>query len=357
MEKRLNTIFYSYDTAAGLSGDKKLIYNEYRRLHPNDKEITLRKVQEYLSLQEIYTLHRNSRKIIPRNLIFAGKMGFLFAGDLIDFGEYIEHNNGMRYIFVIIDCFSKLAFAEPMKTKSAVETLLTFRKMLSRFPIKPSAISLDFGTEYWNKLFIAFMKQEHIHMYGVAGVTKNSIIERFIRTIKTKIYRIFDLKRNRTWVNILSKVILGYNNTFHSAIGMSPNKVNKFNEYEVYRKLYSGQELKKKPKLKTGDVVRIGLARGPFAKTFEQSYSRAVYIISKGPYFPRRGYLPMYKLTETDGEKITGGFYEYELLLVDKKKFLDNYDFPIEKVLKKRGGRSFVKFLGYPTRMNAWVTL
>ena len=95
MDKRLDSIFYNFDAPAGLSGDAKQIYRQYKIQFPQNT-ITLNQVQEYLNRQEVYSLHRNARKTIPRNRVFVPYLYYQVCADLIDFQEYRKYNKNYR---------------------------------------------------------------------------------------------------------------------------------------------------------------------------------------------------------------------------------------------------------------------
>ena len=107
--------------------------------------------------------------------------------------------------------------------------------------------------------------------------------------------------------------------------------------------------------LRKGDIVRLNLNLGHLAKKYEQSWSRALYRVASEAHYTAGGPRPMYNVSELNGNMIQGRFYQEELLKVDKETFLDEYDFPIEKVVEKGRKESKVKWLGYPTTYNSWV--
>ena len=107
--------------------------------------------------------------------------------------------------------------------------------------------------------------------------------------------------------------------------------------------------------LKKGDIVRLNLNIGPLAKKYEQAWSRALYRVTSNAHYNVGGPRPMYEVSELNGQKLLGRFYPEELLKVDKTTFLDEYDFPIEKVVEKGKKQSKVKWLGYSKDYNSLV--
>ena len=114
--------------------------------------------------------------------------------------------------------------------------------------------------------------------------------------------------------------------------------------------------MKKEPaRLRKGDIVRMNLNLGPLAKKYEQSWSRALYRVASDAHYNIGGSRPMYEVSELNGTPIKGRFYPEEVLKVDKQTFIDEYDFPIEKVVEKGKKTSKVKWLGYSKDHNSWV--
>ena len=138
---------------------------------------------------------------------------------------------------------------------------------------------------------------------------------------------------------------------------MPPASVNGKNYLQVHDRLYKKiiNTPKKKPKLQAGDLVRLNLMLSPFAKKYEIKYSRAVFLIKNNAQYTKNGIYPMYRVTELDGTTLPGKYYEHELLKIPRKHFLEEYEFPIEKVLARKKNKSFVKFLGYSEKYNEWV--
>ena len=108
---------------------------------------------------------------------------------------------------------------------------------------------------------------------------------------------------------------------------------------------YSKDSNKKDPKFKIGDHVRTSKNKISFAKGYIPSCSEEVFVISK-----IKNTVPWtYIISDMNGEEITGSFYENELKKSNQKEFR------IEKVLKRKGGKLYVKWKGYDNRFNSWI--
>ena len=359
MEKHLKDIYFNLGEAGAFSGGTDVLMRAFRKKYPKSN-ISKKMVQNFLNHEVSYSLHRNARRNFKRNKIYVSGLNSQWCLDLADLGAYSKKNRGFRYILVVMDVFSRYAYAEPLKKKNSRETLAGFKKIVERSGATPTLLQSDMGTEFTNPLFQAYLKSKKIRFFISQGVKKNSICERAIRSIKERLHRYFDVTHDRKWVSILEQLIKSYNKSHHRSIGMAPENVNFYNSKEVYERLYGKRAKRERAKLKKGDYVRMSRLLRFTDKSFENRWTRALYKVARGPFYPQHGERPMYEIEEIDtNEKIPGTFYEDELLYVDKKTFFDDFIFPIEKRIRyrtKNGIREvYVKWLGYNSY--GWVPL
>ena len=135
----------------------------------------------------------------------------------------------------------------------------------------------------------------------------NAICERAARTLKSKLYRYFDANHTRVWYNVLQLLMKSYNTTFNRSLGMSPSAVNIDNYEHVYKKLYGTHGVRTPPKLSIGNIVRLSRLLNFTSKAYENQFSRALYIITKGPFYTLKGVLPMYKIKQIGSDAPTPG--------------------------------------------------
>ena len=160
-------------------------------------------------------------------------------------------------------------------------------------------------------------------------------------------FKYFTANSTRRYIDILDEMVSNYNDTRHSSIKMTPSKASlKVNEKTVWMNLY-GDEISEpiKPKFSVGDKVRITKKKNIFEKGYTPRWTEEVFTVSGVQYT----YPPTYKIKDYNGEEIQGSFYEQELQKTTQEIFR------IEKVIRKRGKKSLVKWLGYPESFNSWV--
>ena len=157
---------------------------------------------------------------------------------------------------------------------------------------------------------------------------KSVIAERFIRTLKTKIYKYMTLISKNVYIDKLDDIVDDYNNIYHRAIKMKPIDVKDYTCIDLEKKINN-----KDCKFKIGDRVRISKYKNIFAKGYMPNWSEEVFIINK-----IKNTVPWtYVINDLNGEKIIGTFYEKEIQKTNQKEFR------IEKVFKKEGDKLYVK--------------
>ena len=251
---------------------------------------------------------------------------------------FSKHNDGVTFLLLVIDIFSKYGWVIPLKNKEG-KTVAEALKTI----FKPEKLWTDKGKEFYNKDV-----KDLIELYSTENEEKSSIVERWIRTMKEKMWKYFTDNNMYTYIDILPDLVEDYNNTVHSSIKMSPVEASKKkNELTVWRNLYPDR-LKihdLTPKFSVGDEVRISKKKKTFEKGYTTRWTEEIFTITK-----IQNTNPItYKIADLQGEEIDGTFYEPELQKTEQQVFR------IEKVIEKRKNKSLVKWKGYSDRFNSWV--
>ena len=237
-----------------------------------------------------------------------------------------------------VDLFSKYAWVFPLKDKRGISIVNAFQKIISKGR-KPNKIWVDQGSEFYNQSFKDFLKINNIEMYSTYNEGKSVVGERFIRTLKNKIFKHMTAVSKNAYFDVLDDIVNKYNNTVHRSIKMKPIDVTS-DSYAEYNEDFN----KKDPKFKVGDHVRISKYKNIFAKGYTQNWSE-VFLVSK----IKDIVWWTYAISDLNGEPITGSFYEKELQKTSQEKFR------IKKVLKRKGDKLYVKWKGYDNRFNSWI--
>lgn len=274
----------------------------------------------------------------------------LWQADLAEFRSYSESNRGHNYALVVIDCFSKYLWTRPLKTKTATEVCAAMTDVLENSDGRvPKHLQTDQGTEFFNRQFGTLMRKYKITHYNTYSVIKASMAERVIRTLKNKLYKAFTLHGSHNWVDgLLDRVTVEYNETKHSKTGLKPSSINGRNEAKVLRKSYAHLKKIEKPKFNVGDIVRVSKCKHVFEKGYTPNWTTELFKISK---VISNSNPPTYLLDDLKGDPIKGRFYGEELQITKQPDI-----YLVEKVLRRRGSRLYVKWLGMPASENGWIT-
>ena len=132
-----------------------------------------------------------------------------------------KFNKGFRFLLCVIDIFSKYAWVVPLKDKKGVSIVDAFQKILDKSGRKPNKIWVDKGGEFYNSSFKKWLKDNDIEMYSIHNEGKSVVAERFIRTLKTKIYKYMTSISKDVYIDKLDDVVNEYNNTYDRTIKMN----------------------------------------------------------------------------------------------------------------------------------------
>ena len=278
------------------------------------------KIAEFLRKNENYSVHRRIvKKIFPRRRIITQYPFQIFQADLIEYPrrDYTYANRGFRFILIVIDCFSKVLYAEPVKRKSSEYMAIAFENILNKFDVFPNSIITDRGLEFYNSRVQKVFQTYGINHYHMKTITKwkTPMAERVIRTIKSRLERYFYKNKTKNWIDFLPQLVKNYNRTPHRSIGLAPIEVTFQNSEEVYKRMFGDTSLKVIPRLSVGDRVRILRDKTQFEKGYTANWTEEIYIISK---VLQKAGVVWYEIKSLDGQKLDGIKYYYQLNLVSK---------------------------------------
>lgn len=297
-----------------------------------------------------YELHKPARRRFQTRRTITNSIGDLWQADLVDMQQISRQNKGFKYYLAVIDTFSKMGYAEPLKTKSMGEVASAFDKILKHSKVRPKNLQTDQGLEFFNKQFRELCQKHKINHYNTWTDKKAAIVERWNRTIKERIFRKFTELNSYYWLDLLPEIVDDYNNRKHSSIGLKPVEVNKNNESLVRERLATSKTSLMLPKFKVGEWVRISRYKNIFEKGYVGRWTEEIFQVET-----IKNTVPIvYVLKDSNGEIIKGTFYEQEM----QKTKIPDY-FRIDKVLgsKVENGREFLKVekKGYDKKRYYWV--
>ena len=281
------------------------------------------------------------RKKFEKRRVLVNGIDKIWAADLVDMQAFSKFNRGIKYLLAVIDVFSKYGWLVPLKDKtgksvaSALKTILKERQ--------PEIMWVDKGKEFYNKDV-----KELVELYSTENEEKSSVVERWIRTMKERMWKYFTDNNTNRYVDVLLDLVKGYNDTRHSSIKMMPVEASKKkNELTVWRTLYPDHLERRDihPEFSVGDKVRISKKKKTFEKGYTTRWTEEIFMIVE----VKRTSPVTYKIVDLYGEEIKGSFYEPKLQKTSQQLFR------IEKVIKRGKKKSLVKWKGYSNDFNSWV--
>ena len=208
-----------------------------------------------------------------------------------------KYSKGIRFLLCVIDIFSKYAWVVPLKDKKGVSIATAFQSILKQSNRKPNKIWVDKGSEFYNASFKKWLQDNDIVIYSTHNEGKSVVAERFIRTLKIKIYKHMTSISKNVYIDKLDDIVNKYNNAYHTTIKMKPIDV-KDNTYINTDKETNDKD----PKFKIGDHVRISKYKNIFAKGHTPNWSEEVFVIKK----IKKTVPWTYVINDLNGEEIMG---------------------------------------------------
>ena len=341
---RLREAYFNAENPAAYGGVKRLA---------KTTGVPLKDTKQWLKSQRTYTLHKPARRRYPTRKYVTRGLDSQWQADLVEMIPYEKENQGYRYLLTVIDMFSRYAWALPLKRKTPEQVIEALRTIFNTDHRQPNYLQTDEGLEFENRKVRAFLASKGIEQFSIKSQFKAAMIERFNRTLKTKMWRIFTHRGNYHWVDILPQLVQGYNQSYHRILGRAPVDVTDENEVDVWIHQYG--RVKKPPqriktKFQLEEHVRISKAKGLFEKGYKPNWSEEIFTI----HAINKKYYPItYQLRDTQNQIIQGSFYEHELQSVDDSDKV----YTVEKVLRTRGQgkhkQYLIKWLGY--NETSWV--
>ena len=286
-------------------------------------------------------LHKPVKRKFKKRRVLVNGIDKIWGADLADMTALSKDNEGVNFLLLVIDIFSKYGWIVPLKDKKG-ETVANALKTIFK-ERKPGKLWTDKERKFYNKDV-----KKLIELYSTENEEKSSIVERWIRTMKEKMWKYFTDNNTYNYMSVLPDLVEDYNNTVHSSTKFTPvDASKKENELTVWRNLYPDRYKINNltPKFSVGEEVRIIKKKKVFEKGYTTRWTEEIFTIKE-----IQNTNPItYKLSDLQGEGIRGTFYEPELQKTEQQIYR------IEKIIEKRKNKSLVKWKGYSDKFNSWV--
>ena len=245
-------------------------------------------------------LHKAIIRKFKKKNVYSSFRDNIRGVDLADIQSLSKYNKGIKYLLCLIDLFSKYAWVYRLKNKKGISIVNAFQKIILE-ERKPNKIWVDQGSKFCNNSFKDFLKINNSEMYSTYNEGKSVVAERFIRTLKNKIFKQMTAISKNVYFDVLDDIANKYSSTVHRTIEIKPIDVTSGSYVEC-----NEDSSKKNPKFKVGDHVRILKYKNIFAKGYAPNWSEEIFIVNKV-----KNTVPwIYVINDLNGEEILGSFYE-----------------------------------------------
>ena len=239
----------------------------------------------YNSQLEVQLLHKRQTNKATKGHVVAFENNEMWNIDIYDLSKYHTENGNMKYIFAVIDVYSRKAYAEPMMFKDGDSCAGALQSIIMEHKVSPHVLLSDSDAAYFSKSFTEVLDKHKIILNNVIVDDHHAmgIIDNFARRITLIFEKFFIKNKNHKWVQKLQSVISTYNSTAHSSIAnLTPNDAGKDEHKELIVKLNQTKHMYNKTvsDLSVGDSVRV-LDTHIFKKGTEPKFSEETYKVVK----------------------------------------------------------------------------
>ena len=168
--------------------------------------LPLKKAQRVLEQDLAYTLHKPRRRRFPTVPVIVGGLDDQWVADLVEVQPLAKYNRGIRYLLTVLDVLSKYAWVQPLKDKTGVALVHAFEKIL-KGRRHPNRLQTDRGKEFYNRTFQRWLDEQDIQHFSTEGDAKASVVERFNRTLKERLYRYFTATNTLRFDDVLPELV------------------------------------------------------------------------------------------------------------------------------------------------------
>lgn len=352
-ENILRNFYFDVKQSGSYLGASKL-YKILNKKYP--KVFTISFINNWLNNQDSFAVQKQVRHTYKTPRVQVAGLNDQADMDLMSVENISKHNQGVKFLLIVIDIFSRFLLVRPLLNKKTQTVLSAIKDILNSR--KFTKIRTDKGSEFINHEIKKFMKKQGIYLFNTQSNNKANYAERVIRTLRSMMFRMLRHQRNYRYIDNLQDLVNNYNNSPHRSLnGLSPREITKTNETVIWSSQYLHpkrvSKIKPKFKFEIGGLVRLSYVKHPFRRAYQQQYTTEVFKIKNRVF--QQG-IPLYKITDLNNESIQGYVKEQEMIPVDKNEESLWY---IEKILKKRKVKGKLQYLvrweGFPKSFDSWV--
>jgi hypothetical protein len=296
----------------------------YQLIRVKHKDISKDDVKTYLDSLEEEQIFKSQPK---KQTKLQGKITALSPNetwqmDLLDVSKYADYNHGFTFILLVVDVFTRKAYAEGTKGKTINDVIKAFSVILSRSEQPPMTITSDNESAFLSSDFEKLCDKYHILLEPNVKDDHNAlgIVDSFCKRLRLVIAKTSVRTGSKyNWYDLLSKFINNYNNTPHTSLeDIAPNEADEAKARELIfeKNLIKSKSNGRISDLESGDNVRVRVAT-KFTKASEPQFSDTIIkvvstnggniTLDNGKTVKR---LNLLKVAETTNNKVNTNIFE-----------------------------------------------
>ena len=153
-------------------------------------------------------LHKPIIKKFDKRKVYSQFKDNIWGVHLADMQSLSRKNKDIKYLLCVIDLYIKYAFVVPLKDKKGISIVNAFNKIIKQSERKPNKTRVDQGGEFYDNVFKKWLLHNDIIMYSTYNEGKSVVAERFIRTLKNKLYKHITATGKKVYCDVLDDALM-----------------------------------------------------------------------------------------------------------------------------------------------------
>lgn len=201
-ENDLSTLYYSASKPAAYQGADKI---RLTLKSEGNNDIGIHKIRKLLQNQDDYSLQKSVRRRFQRAQVVVAGPNKQLDIDLMNMQSLAKDNDGVKFLLVAIDVFTRYAWVVPLKDKTGKNVEKALSIILK--DIRPKKIRSDAGGKFKNKWVSKLLKDKHIYHHITLNETIANYVERLNKTLRSIIFRYLEKHRSRRYIDTLPGLV------------------------------------------------------------------------------------------------------------------------------------------------------
>lgn len=140
--------------------------------------------------------HKPVRRKFPKRRVISYGIDKIWSAGLVEMQKFSKWNKGIKYLLMVIDVFSKYGWIKTLKNKKGPTVAGAFNEIFKSSKRSPEMLWVDKGSEFYNSYVNELLNSKGIKLYLTENEEKSSVVERWNRTMKEKIWKMFTVNNN-----------------------------------------------------------------------------------------------------------------------------------------------------------------